>query len=82
MHAPIYPLLGHLEHGCGQRVAWIRAAPAFATYRQFRLGLIAENRQSVASLQSAVRNKRLGPPLTARRGISYLLTYIGAFLKY
>ena len=82
MNAPIYPLVGHLEHGRGQSVAWIRTAPAFATNRPFRLGLIAEYNQSVAPLQGSIPDKRLGAPLTTGRGFSYLLTYIGAFWKY
>jgi len=64
IHAPIHPLRGHFEYGCGQSVAWIRPAPAFATYRQTRLGLIAEYYQGVAPFQGAIGNKRLGPPLT------------------
>ncbi len=82
MDAPSNPLVGHLEHGRGQSVARIRTAPAFATYRQIRLGLIAEYYRGVATLQGAIRYKRLGAPLTTGRGISYLLTYIGAFWKY
>ena len=82
MHPPYYPLAGHLEHGRGQSVARIRTAPSFATYRQIRLGLIAEYYRGVATLQGVIRNKRLGAPLTAGLGISYLLSYIGAFWKY
>ena len=79
MHAPGHPVAGQLENGAGQRVAWIRAAPAFATNGPLPIGVIAEYDHRVAALQGAVRDKRLGAPLAAGRGISYLLTYIGAF---
>lgn len=79
MHPPGYPVAGHLEHGAGQRIARVRAAPAFATNGQVLIGIIAEDDQGVASVQGAVRDERLGTPLTPRRGIRYLLSYIGAF---
>ena len=36
-------------------------------------------RSSSAALQGGVREKRLGAPLAAHRGIGYLMSYIGAF---
>lgn len=82
VHAPVHSVAGHGENGAGQRIARIRATPAFTAYRQIRISLIAEDNRGIATLQGPFRDERLGPPLPARRGISYLLVYIGAFWKY
>ena len=82
VHAPVYPVAGHGKYASGQRVAWIRAAPAFSAYRQIRFGAVAEHHRGVAALQGPLGDQRLAAPLPARRGISYLLRYIGAFREY